>query len=422
MISTGISYLDTLTGGLKPGDNVVWQISDGVPVDLFIKSFFNSAKDFNENIIYVSFNFSPHTILRRYDYLFRNKNIILVDAFTHGKGNSDSVFLEFYKTGELGSDRFRCLKNPRNITSFIGMMNDIETGNRERSFYIFDSLTGMNELWKDERAVLDFFTFTCPKLYELNTLAYWLLGREAHTREFIAGILQITQIVFSISSSDMDYYDLRINKLEERTSLYGTQPNYFKIIDQEIHFQEKKANELFRIGEKVRNLRKESRITQADLAASLGMTPGAISQIENDIITPSLHTLVQVASIFKKPLDYFIDGSGENHSVKGYQISRKNIRISSPHRNVEIYKILDSDEQDMKPYMVTMGGGKDIEGPILFHKGKELVTVLKGAIKVSVDGDETLLEEGNSLMASRSFISRWQNISDQECKFIYILY
>jgi transcriptional regulator with XRE-family HTH domain len=422
MISTGLPYLDKLTGGLKPGDNVVWQVSDGVPVELFIKSFFSDAKDFNENIIYVSFNFSPHTILRRYDYLFQKKSTILVDAFTHGKGNSDPVFLEFYKAGEHESDRFRCLKNPKNITSFIGMMNEIEIGNRERSFYIFDSLTGMNELWKDERAVHDFFTFTCPKLYELNTLAYWILGREAHTKEFIAGIMQITQIVFSISSSDMDYYDLRINKLEERTSLYGAQPNYFRIINQEIHFEEKKIPELFHIGEKVRNLRKESRITQADLAGSLGMTPGAVSQIENDIITPSLHTLVQLSSIFKKPLDYFIVGSGENQNSKGYLLTRKNLRVSSPHRNVVINRIMESDDPDMKPFIVSIIGDKEVEGPILFHKGKEFIAVMRGSLKITINGDGILLGEDDSLLITDSFISLWQNMSEPDCKFLYILY
>ncbi len=46
MISTGITYLDKITGGLKLGDNVVWQISDGIPVDNFIKSFFKRKNSF----------------------------------------------------------------------------------------------------------------------------------------------------------------------------------------------------------------------------------------------------------------------------------------------------------------------------------------------------------------------------------------
>ena len=59
MISTGITYLDKITGGLKLGDNVVWQISDGIPVDNFINSFFKKKNNFNQNVIYINFNFSP---------------------------------------------------------------------------------------------------------------------------------------------------------------------------------------------------------------------------------------------------------------------------------------------------------------------------------------------------------------------------
>lgn len=422
MISTGLPYLDKLTGGLKPGDNVVWQVSDGVPVEYFIKSFFYGAGDYNDNIIYVSFNFSPQTIMRRYDYLFRNDNAILVDAFTKGKGNSDPVFLDFYNSGGHNPERFRCIDNPRDISSFVALLNEIELKNRERSFYIFDSLTGMNELWKDERAVLDFFTFTCPKLYELNTLAYWILGREAHTREFIAGIMQITQIVFSISSSDMDYYGLIVHKLEERTSLYGAQPNYFKIINHEVQFEDKKTPDLFRIGEKVRNLRKESRITQAELAASLHMTPGAVSQIENDIIAPSLQTLVQLASLFNKPLDYFIDSADLSRNTKGYMLSKKNLRVTSPQRNVAIYRMMEPDDPAIKPFLVCISGGKPVEGPILFHKGKEFIAVMKGLLRLTIDADSNVLEEGDSLLISNSFVSRWQNAGEEECRFLYILF
>jgi transcriptional regulator with XRE-family HTH domain len=422
MITTGLPYLDKLTGGFKAGDNVVWQISDGVPVENFIRSFFNESNEFNEHVIYVSFNFSPHTILRRYEYLFNKKNTILIDAFTHGKGNSDPVFLEFYKNGQHDSNQFRCIENPKDIARFIEMMNDIEKQNREQPFYIFDSLTGMNELWKDERAVLDFFTFTCPKLYELNTLAYWFFGRDAHTREFIAGIMQITQIVFSISASDMGYYDLRINKLEERTSLFGSQPNLFRVVNQDICFEEDRTGDLFKIGDKVKNLRKESRITQAELASSLQMTPGAVSQIEHGIVSPSLQTLIKLSALFKKPLDYFIGGQGSDGTMKGYVVSKQNPRIASAHKHIAIRQLMEEEELSIKSYLVSIEGNKAVEEPILLHKGKEFITIIKGSLKIIIDGETNILEENDSLLVTNSFITRWQNAGEEESVFIYILF
>ncbi len=422
MITTGLPYLDKLTGGFKAGDNVVWQISDGVPVEHFIRSFFNEANEFNENVIYVSFNFSPHTILKRYEYLFKRKNAILIDAFTHGKGNSDPVFLEFYKGGKHNSGQFRCIENPKDISRFIAMMNDIEKQNREQPFYIFDSLTGMNELWKDERAVLDFFTFTCPKLYELNTLAYWFFGRDAHTREFIAGIMQVTQIVFSISASDMGYYDLRINKLEERTSLFGSQPNLFRVVNQDICFEEDRSTDLFKIGDKVKTMRKESRITQAELAASLQMTPGAVSQIEHGIVSPSLQTLVKLSALFKKPIDYFIGGPESTGALKGYAVSKNNPKIASAHKHVAIRQLMGEGEHSMRSFLVSIEGAKPVEGPILLHKGKEFLAVIKGSLKIMVEGDVNILEANDSLLITNSFITQWQNAGEEECVFMYLLF
>jgi transcriptional regulator with XRE-family HTH domain len=422
MISTGLTYLDKLTGGLNLGDNVVWEAADGVPVEYFIRSFFDRAKDFSDTIIYINFNFSPHTILKRYDYLFKKKNSILIDAFTHGKGNSDRVFLDFYSSDLYDRERMICIENPKNITSFVSILNEIEMKHKEGSFYIFDGVTGMNELWKDETAVLDFFTFTCPKLYDLNALAYWVLSREAHSREFIAGIMHITQIVFAINGTDSEYYELKVHKLQDRTPLYGAQPSFFKIIDQNILFEDKKVSDHIRIGEKVKNLRKEARITQAELASSLSMTPGAVSQIENDIITPSLQTLVQLSAVFGKPVDYFLGLFDVNRNGKGFYVSKKTGYLPVPYRNAEMLRMLETEHYGMKPYMVTLVGDKAIEGPIVMHKGKEYIVVIMGSLTLTIDNETVVLEEEDSILLTDSFVSKWQNSDDSECKFLYLLF
>lgn len=422
MISTGLTYLDKLTGGFKNGDNVVWEAADGVPVEEFIRSFFDSAKDFSNTIIYINFNFSPQTIFKRYDYLFRRKNAILVDAFTHGKGNGDSVFLDFYNSDQYDRDRVIKIENPKNITSFVSIINEIELKyKKEGTFYIFDGVTGMHELWKDESAVLDFFTFTCPKLYDLNALAYWIIRREAHSREFIAGIMHITQIVFSVKTTDSEYYELQVHKLQDRTPLYGSQPSPFRIIDNKIVFDEKKGSEAFRIGEKVKTLRKEARMTQAELAMSLSMTPGAVSQIENDIITPSLQTLLQLSSVFTKPIDYFFGLSSHGSAARGYSFTKKSARIPVAHREADIAAMIESDRYGMQSYCITLEGDKTINGPIVLHKGKELIIVTEGSLEVAINEENIVVAEGDSLLLTDIFISRWRCGGAGKCVFYYIL-
>lgn len=421
MISTGLAYLDRLTGGLKLGDNVVWEAADGVPVENFIRSFFDAAPKFSGTVIYINFNFSPHTLLRRYDWLFNKKNSILVDAFTHGKGNSDNVFLDFYTSGQHDPERFICIENPRNITSFVSILNEIEMKHKEGSFYIFDGVTGMNELWKDETAVLDFFTFTCPKLYDLNALAYWVLSREAHSREFIAGIMHITQIVFSINATDSEYYELKVHKLQDRTPLYGSQPSYFRMIEQKIVFDDKKINEQIRIGERVKGLRKSARMTQAELAAALTMTPGAVSQIENDIITPSLQTLLQLSSVFGRPVDYFIGLSDAGKGGRGYAVSRRGGYLPVPHRGAEVLRILEKEYGGFTPYLVTLVAGNTVPGPVLLHKGGEFILVTGGSLRLEVDDETIVLDQEDAMLITDSFVSKWESAGDAGCTFIYML-
>ncbi len=420
MISTGIKYLDKLTSGLRLGDNVVWQISNGVPIEYFTRDVLNTENSYTSNIVYINFNYSPHTVCKRFDEIFKRETITMIDAFTHGKGNSDQVFLDFYdKQNEYDTSRIVCVENPKDMSSFIKVMNRIEQQNTSGSFYIFDSLTGMNELWKDERLVVDFFSFTCPKLYDLNTIAYWILEKGAHSRKFTAELSHITQIVVNVDNTDSGYYDLRINKLEGRPVHHVGISHHFKIIDKGIQFVEPRG-ELIRIGNRVKELRKAQNITQAELASQMGMTPGAISQIENDLITPSLSTLVQLASILKKPVEYFIQ-SGIPESGRGFSIIRGSGIAPAESETFTLTSLYDDRRLDIKVFHVMMNSLGIIEGPLMLHKGKEFITILNGSLQIRIDGEDVQLQKNDSLLVERSFIERWQNIKKNSCEFIYML-
>ena len=421
MISMGIRHLDKLIDGLKLGDNVVWQIANAVPIEYFIRSFFNRSNKFQNSIVFVNFNYSPHTICRRFDDIFKNYNFILLDAFTHGKGNSDPVFLDFYrKKGDYDLSRILPIQQPRDIKAFTAAMNEIQQVHKDGTFYIFDSLTGMNELWKEERSVLEFFAFTCPKLYEMNTIAYWILEQEAHTKEFIAGLTHITQILIAVYNIQPEYYALEIQKLEDRPPFNLGTPHSFRIIDREIHFEDEDKKETLKIGYKLRDLRKASGITQSELAVRLGMTPGAVSQIENDLITPSLNTLIHIAKIFQKPIEYFISTSLTDNNYKGYRIFRKREAHHSTSKSLRITSVSDLKAANFRSYLITIGSSGTHEGPILLHKGKEFIIVVSGSLNCTVDGEEQLLRKGDSLMLDSSFVEKWGNRGKSDCEFIYM--
>jgi len=59
--------------------------------------------------------------------------------------------------------------------------------------FIFESVTGMQELWGAKRGSSLLFPFL-PRLYDLNTIAYWVLEKNAHSPRFRAQINQIAQV------------------------------------------------------------------------------------------------------------------------------------------------------------------------------------------------------------------------------------
>ncbi|HNR88776.1 MAG TPA: helix-turn-helix domain-containing protein [Spirochaetota bacterium] len=419
MISTGIKYLDKLLGGLSLGDNVVWQISNGVPIEYFLKSLIGASSEITNNIIYINFNYSPHTIFKRFEDAFRRLNITLVDAFTHGKGNGDPVFLDFYHQDDIDTTRVICVESPRDIPRFMEIMNEVQSGNQSGAFYIFDSLTGMNELWKDERAVLDFFTFTCPKLYDLNTIAYWVYEKDAHAREFIAGLTHITQVVLTVNNTSAGYYELRILKLEDRPSSHAGGAHFFSIVNRQVCFQDGRSENLYNIGRKVRELRKSAGITQAELAARMGLTPGAVSQIENDLITPSLQTLVQLTVIFSRPFEYFIDAAAAERGT-GPVVSKKRLVKGAEGGALTVYALWDSGDIGIRPYVVSIAHEGVVDGPIMLYKGREFVTVISGVLNITVGGADRVLRKGDSIALGDDFAERWRNAGKGECEFYYV--
>lgn len=422
MISTGIKYLDKLTSGLNLGDNVVWQISNGVPIEYFTRNALSTESSFTNSIVYVNFNYSPHTVCKRFDKIFRRENITMIDAFTHGKGNGDPVFLEFYD-GDTGYDTSKiiCLDQPKDISSFMDAMNSVEKQNRDGSFYIFDSLTGMNELWKDERAIVDFFSFTCPKLYDLNTIAYWILEKDAHSTKALAELSHITQIVLDVESIDTGNYTLKLKKLEDRATHASGATHHFKIINRDIQFQEGKSH-LLKIGNRIKELRKSLNITQSELAAQLSMTPGAISQIENDLITPSLYTLVQLSTILQKPIEYFIQTGIMEGDGKGFQVIRSETNKQSHDRGVTFFPIIDDTHNEFKIFRIILNSGDTVEGPFMLHKGSELVTVATGNVSLSIQGESITLHKGDSILLENSFPESWTNTGDTSTELFYILF
>jgi len=91
---------------------------------------------------------------------------------------------------------------PGSVESFAAAINRIEGEAGIGARYVFDSLTGMQDLWTDSTRAYHFFTYACPRLYDLRTIAYWILEKEAHSPSFRANLEHVTQVAIELSRAE----------------------------------------------------------------------------------------------------------------------------------------------------------------------------------------------------------------------------
>ena len=112
------------------------------------------------------------------------------------------MFVDFFKT-EKGETTCRAVwvENPADVEKLEEQLASIASDEGLSARYVFDSLTGMVDLWGDEEVALRFFGRFCPRLYDLATVAYWLLEKDAHSGRFLAKLQHITQVVLEVAVS-----------------------------------------------------------------------------------------------------------------------------------------------------------------------------------------------------------------------------
>lgn len=62
------------------------------------------------------------------------------------------------------------------------------------------------------------------------------------------------------------------------------------------------------IGQRLKEIRLDARLTQKEMANIVGLTPGSIGAMENDLYTPNYDVLRTIHSKLGVSYDYIIDG------------------------------------------------------------------------------------------------------------------
>lgn len=140
------------------------------------------------------------------------------------------------------------------------------------------------------------------------------------------------------------------------------------------------------IGNKIKELRNKKGLTQEELADRCELSKGFISQLENDLTSPSIATLVDILQCLGTNLKDFFTEQSEEQIVFGNEDYFEK-HDEELHNTIE-WIIPNAQKNMMEPIRVTLEAGGSTYRDIA-HEGEEFGYVLSGTISIIL-GDRTI--------------------------------
>lgn len=148
-----------------------------------------------------------------------------------------------------------------------------------------------------------------------------------------------------------------------------------------------------KIGYKIKELRTQKGLTQEELADRSELSKGFISQVERDLTSPSIATLVDILQCLGTNLEEFFANTTSEQVVfkKQDYFEKEDLEL---HNKVE-WIIPNAQKNMMEPILLTLeeGGETYPDNP---HEGEEFGYVLTGSITICVGNKQYKAKKGES--------------------------
>lgn len=172
------------------------------------------------------------------------------------------------------------------------------------------------------------------------------------------------------------------------------------------------------IGNQLKALRMQKGLTQEELAERTDLSKGYISQLENNLSSPSMDTFFDILEVLGcAPRDFFEEESNEALSV--YRKEDMNITQDNRHQTIVTWLNPDSNEHEMEPVILEFqanGRYKTFQPSLSETFGY----VLEGNIQVKVGKQTESISAGEAFYFEASAKHQIRNASDALAKVLIV--
>ena len=171
------------------------------------------------------------------------------------------------------------------------------------------------------------------------------------------------------------------------------------------------------IGKKLKVLRIKKGLTLEELASRSELSKGFLSQLENNITSPSIQTLQDITEVLGISLEAFF----KEDKVQQIKFNSDDYFLDEKEDKTITWLIPSAQENEMEPILLELkkGGASNIIDP---HEGEEFGYVLKGEIElVDLDNNSSIcIKENETFYLKGDHQHQLINKKNQSAELIWI--
>ncbi|GHV39192.1 transcriptional regulator [Clostridia bacterium] len=170
-------------------------------------------------------------------------------------------------------------------------------------------------------------------------------------------------------------------------------------------------------GDKIKQLRVKMDLTQEEVAARCNLSKGFISQIERDLTSPSIATLVDMLSCLGTNLKDFFNDSDDKKVV--FQKEDIFIVENEEHQNSISWLVPNAQKNGMEPILLELlpGGASSEYTPFL---GEVFGYVILGTVTLLFNGAKNRVRKGESFYFKANAPFRLTNAAKQQARVVLV--
>lgn len=170
------------------------------------------------------------------------------------------------------------------------------------------------------------------------------------------------------------------------------------------------------IGAKIKRLRLQRGLTQEELAARTELSKGFISQLERDITSPSIATLMDILEALGTDVAAFFNERPAPKTVYGAE----DMFLKEAEDGVTIrWLVTDAQKNALEPILVTLPCGTATV-PDDPHEGEEFGYVLSGSVTLLLGEKRYRVKKGDSFYFSSTSAHSLKNAGKSEARILWV--